>query len=287
MRSMFTLFLLSLHLLHASALKPRGIILPKVDPDVDPVPVEPLEPVSEPAPDEPDQPTSGCKTGEDCSGSGETAPLPYGDPAATNPDPTEDEPIEVAEHISDILDLVTTIISLAQGSSTITTRASLPTAAVPCTSAQKVYAACSSASSGFGAYAMSVQASCLCYVQVQSDVSYNPGAFDGYISSCNNFVLGQTSISTEATGLAPALGLCSSAGPVRAAASASASTTGTGAVASGTGSSVSRASASATTASPTASTPTVQPETTGGASRDMVRGSLFVLVGLVCGNSFL
>jgi len=283
MHFLFSLLSLPLYALHTHAIEPRGFIPPKVDPNVEPVPVAPIDPVPAPAPESPNQPVSGCRIGEDCSG--DSNPVPgkpiYNPPPAKNPDPPSNGASDVASHISDILDLVTSIISLAQGGSTITTSATLPTAAYPCASAQNVYGSCSSASSNFGAQALSAQASCLCYEQVRFDISYNPGAFDGYIRRCNSFVLGQTSISTQASGLVPALGLCPSVGDVRATA------TGSGAVASATSSTTGSPALPGSGSATTASTPTVQPSTTSGARRGVACGSLLVVVGLVLGSALI
>lgn len=295
MRFLIHLSLLSLHLLHTHALTPRGIILPKVDPE----PIEPVDPVRDPAPETPDDTPSdnvpSCNTDADCSND-PTAPSTndpiYIAPSSTNPDPAAEDSSEIAEHISDILDLVTSIISIAQGGSTVTASASLPTAAYPCLSAQDLYASCASVSSDFGVQAATAQANCLCYDEVRFDVNYNPGAFDGYISSCNQFVLEQSSISTQASYLSPALGLCSSVGVVRAGATGTVVGTGTGtgvaasATGSGTGVVASPGSGSGsatTTASVTgsSSTPTIQPASSSGASRRTVWGLLLVPLGIV------
>ena len=137
---------------------------------------------------------------------------------------------DIGEALSDILDAITSIISLAGGTSTVTLAISLPTAAHPCLSAQNLFNSCASRASSSYAAAPStqvcnaplpcveepsgpdtatanIQSRCLCSQATSTSV---PGIFDGYLGSCNNYVQNQTQLATR-SGLTIAPAFCSSA----------------------------------------------------------------------------
>ena len=159
---------------------------------------------------------------------------PIGDPPpgqVPGEQPGEDEPeSDIGEALSDILDAITSIISLADGTSTITSTISLPTAAHPCLSAQNLFNSCASRASSSYALALStqvcngplpcvqgpsgpdtatakIQSSCLCHPATSTAA---PGIFDGYLRSCNNYVKNQTQLATR-SGLTVATAFCSRA----------------------------------------------------------------------------
>lgn len=192
-----------------------------VDPDIDVVPTVPKidpEPAPEPAPEpdpnpDNDSPSDGIPPTDDS-------------PPLANPGQTrEDEPeSDIGETLSDILDAITSIISdVVGGTTTITSTASLPTAAHPCLSAQNVYNSCASQSSGFDFEAATIQASCLCY-QNQSASSWVPGLFDNFLVSCNNYVQEQTQLVTRPV-LETLTAFCTNAGDVRVSTTAAVSST--------------------------------------------------------------
>ena len=200
-----------------------------VDPDVDPVPAVPKtdpEPAPKPAPEPAPEPDP---NPDPDSPSGGSSPA-YGPPFPQDPGGTgEDEPeTDIGETLSDILDAITSIISeVVGGTTTITSAASLPTAAHYCLSAQNVYHSCASQTSGFNTAAVTIQASCLCY-QNQNTSSWVPGLFDGFLGACNNYVQGQTQLASL-TGLDTAAAFCTTAGNVRVSATPTASSTPTAA----------------------------------------------------------
>lgn len=172
---------------------------------------------------------------------------PPGSPDGSETGGEEDKPeSDIAETLSDILDAITSIISLAgdgSTSTTITSTISLPTAAHPCLSAQKLFNSCSSQASSSYAVAgpsrrvcieagdpcvtapsgphtavASMQSSCLC-------PSAPGGLFDGYLGSCRDYVQAQTQLATR-SGLAIAAAFCMGATTTAAVASTAALTTG-------------------------------------------------------------
>ena len=141
----------------------------------------------------------------------------------------EDEPeSDIGETLSNILDAVTSIISdVIGGTTTVTSAASLPTAAHPCLSAQNIYNSCASETSGFNKSAATIQASCLCYQnqnQNQSTFSWAPGLFDGFLASCNHYVQEQTQLVTLPV-LKTLTAFCTTAGNVRVSTTAAVSST--------------------------------------------------------------
>ena len=184
------------------------VVVPKTDPD----PVVPETPPKEYPPSPPiDEPPPAQAPGE-------------------QPGENESES-DIGEALSDILDAITSIISLAGGTSTVVPSAiSLPTAAHPCLSAQNLFNSCASRASSSYAAAPStqvcfaplpcveepsgpdtatanIQSSCLC---PQATSTSAPGIFDGYLGSCNNYVQNQTQLATQ-SGLTVATAFCSSA----------------------------------------------------------------------------
>lgn len=175
--------------------------------------------------------------------------------------PVQEEPVKVNDPKADIgdaiqslLDAIMSIVEV-QGGSTITSAAPLPTAAYPCLHAEKAYNHCSSHFTAFVSAPMSAQASCLCYNNASK---WSPDRLEGYISGCNDFVQAHTTFS--AGNISSGLGLCTSAGDVRASASVS---------------SASKASASDLTSS--TSVPTQAPATGIASGRVMSRSLLPVL----------
>ena len=164
--------------------------------------------------------------------------------------PAEGQPErDIGGTLTDILNAITSIVSeVVGGSTTVTSTAPLPTAAFPCLSAQSIFSSCASHFPNFNASGPTQQANCLCYPS-QDSSSWNPGRFDGFLSSCNSYVQAQTQLSTL-SGLVSATGYCTSVGNVRA--------TGTAAAAAST--------PAASTATPTTTTTQVLPPTTGAAS---------------------
>lgn len=221
-----------------------------VDPDPVPPAVKPVTPDSAGSgTDEPDTPGD----------TGSSRPLfdPALDPS---PDPGEgEEENDIGEKIQSLLDAITSIVSIVQGSSTITSTVSLPSAAYPCLYAESLYNYCSSNDTGFATVPASVQASCLCYQASGNATSWVPGVFDGYLSGCEGFVQAETVYQTAS--IESAVALCTSLGDVRASAR--------------------EASASATALSPTAAI--TQRPSTGGACRRTVLGGLIAVVVIAMG----
>lgn len=188
---------------------------PNIDPDPDPT-------TPDAAPD-----SSNSGTGNQSSASGGTIP---------NQSPAPENPIEdIGQQVQAFLDAITSVTTdVVSGSSTITSVATLPTAAYPCVTIRSLYASCSAATSNFGAEAQSVQASCLCYGQdVRTETStWAPASFDSLISSCDRFVKAQTQFFGVASNIEGAIGLCTIAENVRASSGASVHPTGTSAMAS-------------------------------------------------------
>ena len=264
-----SLILSSALLVHAAFPIPKAPDAPDVAPEPV-VPETPSDPASDPTPE----------SGPKPEGTSPNEPNPIGPPATVpgehpGVDP-ESEASDVGEHLSDILDAIISLVSLAVGGTTaagttITSAPSIPTAAYPCSSAEVIYNSCSSQFPGFDVSPQSAQARCLCYVgQGNYATAWAPSIFDGYVSSCNNYVQAQTQLSTL-QGVGGDLGLCSSAGQVIAALST------TGAV----------ASASTRTGSPSipaaTSAPSVQPPTMGMAIQCGIKWPLNLLVGIICG----
>ena len=267
-----TRYFLFLSLILVSALPAHAAFpIPKAPdaPDVAPEPV---------VPDTPSVPASGPspESGSKPEGTSPNEPNPIGPPATVpgeypGEDP-ESEASDIGEHLSDILDAITSLASLAvvgttAAATTITSAPSIPTAAYPCSSAEVIYNSCSSQHPDFNVSPQSAQARCLCYAgQSNYATAWAPSIFDGYISSCNSYVQAQTQLSTL-QGVGGDLGLCSSAGQFIAT---------TGAV----------ASASTRTGSPSipaaASAPTVQPPTMAMASQCGIKWPLTFLVGIIC-----
>lgn len=154
---------------------------------------------------------------------------------SNNPDPGEageDEPErDLAEKIYDIIDTISSLISLLEDStSTSATGVAFPTAAQPCTSARDFFNSCSTKASRLNAAddadasrcgadvacyengpnpsttPFSIyQSSCLC-TQSQS-----PGLFEGYLGSCNTYVQAQTQLAAQPS-LALATAFCTTEG---------------------------------------------------------------------------
>ena len=199
------------------------------DPVPEPAP-EPIEPVSEPEPssggnDGDDSPlTSGDHDGSDDDGgilpSGGT---PAAQAAEGNESEFEEEDVdygEILEHVSDLLDAITSIISDAAGGSSTTVSAPLPTAALPCYSVSSIYDECGLHNREFPHLVFPIQASCLCYFTKGNDTTatWAPSSYDGLMSRCNNFAQTQTLVSTitKVGNSSSDFNLCSSAGDVRA-----------------------------------------------------------------------
>ena len=155
---------------------------------------------------------------------------PPGSPGGSETAGEEDkQESDIAENLSDILDAITSIISLAGDggtSTTITSTISLPTAAHPYLSAQNLFNSCSSQASSSYAVAglsrrvcieagdpcvtkpsgpktavASMQSRCLCPSAT--------GLFDGYLGSCRDYVQAQTQLATQ-SGLGIAAAFCTS-----------------------------------------------------------------------------
>ena len=219
-----------------------------------------------------------------------TLPDPI-NPHPPNPDPgeTKEEGPEgdIANALSKILKALTSLISLESHSTTRPSSVPLPTAAQPCISARNRFYSCASrASSSYAtaprnqpcitivpglpcaqgpsgpdtATAM-IQSNCLCYhSQDQETSSYAPGLFDGYLSSCNDYVQAQTKLAARSS-LAIATAFCTSAGNANVSPTPAASTT-----------------ASQTTPSPTKSAATVLSPVMSSGSWHMVWWTVIVLV---------
>ena len=194
-----------------------------VDPDVDVVPTEPKvdpEPAPEPAPEPDPNPDNDSPT----DGSYPTYDSPLQNPGGTGENESESD---IGETLSDILDAITSIISdVIGGTTTVTSAASLPTAAHPCLSAQDIYNSCASQISGFNTTAATIQASCLCYQNQNQSTSSSwvPGLFDGFLVSCNNYVQEQTQLVTLPA-LETLTAFCTTAGNVRVSTTAAVSNT--------------------------------------------------------------
>lgn len=190
---------------------------------------------------------------------GSSAPDSGSQPAGSNGEKSNIG--DVIDKIQSVLDAITSVVELSNGSPTTTSAASLPTAAYPCSSAQVVYDACAARTSNFSTMELTMQADCLCY-----DIS-TIRPFDGYMSSCNNFVQNQTRYAgTTASAIQNATSLCAQAQSVSTALLAAAST-----------------AAPQMTA---ASTPTTPPST-GTASRLPTSHTLFLCLGFVLGISMI
>ena len=195
-----------------------------VDPDVGVVPTVPKvepEPAPEPAPEPNPNPDNGSPT----DGSYPT----YDSPPLLSPGGIgeDDSESDIGETLSDILDAITSIISdVIGGTTTITSAASLPTAAHPCLSAQEIYNSCASQIPGFNTTAATIQASCLCYQNQNQSRSFSwvPGLFDGFLASCNNYVQEQTQLVTLPV-LETLTAFCTTAGSVRVSTTAAVSST--------------------------------------------------------------
>ena len=199
--------------------------------------------IEDPAPDPVPVPSSGNDDGDspltsgdlDGSGGGDGGIIPSGGtpaapPAEGNEADFEEEDTdygEILEHVSDLLDAITSIISDVDddGSSTITTTtatAPLPTAALPCYSVSSIYDECALHNSEFPNVVFPIQASCLCYVTKGGNhtaATWAPSSYDGLLSRCNDFAQTQTLVSTITKVGNSSNGdfsLCSSAGDVRA-----------------------------------------------------------------------
>ena len=195
-----------------------------VDPDVDVVPTEPkVEP--EPAPEPAPEPDPNPDNDSPPDGSSPT----YDSPPLQNPGETgeDDSESDIGETLSEVLDAITSIISdVIGGTTTVTSAASLPTAAHPCLSAQDIYNSCALHSPGFNTTAATIQASCLCYQNQNQSTSSSwvPGLFDGFLASCNNYVQEQTQLVSQPA-LESLTAFCTTAGNVRVSTTAAVSST--------------------------------------------------------------
>ena len=203
------------------------------DPAPEPAPEPITDPVPDPEPvpsgnDDGDSPlTSGDLDGSDDDGdiipSGGTPAAPAAPPAEGNEAEFEEEDIdysEILEHVSDLLDAITSIISDLDDGSSTTVSAPLPTAALPCYSVSSIYDECGLHNSVFPNVVFPIQASCLCYVTNRNDTAatWAPSSYDGLMSRCNDFAQTQTLVSTitKVGNSSSDFSLCSSAGDVRA-----------------------------------------------------------------------
>lgn len=238
------------------------------DPDPDPAPV-----ASTGDDDQGSSSGEGDDIGDGIISSGGTPAAPVTPPAEGDETEIEEEDNdynEVLEHVSELLDAITSIISDLDSGSSTTISAPLPTAALPCYSVSSIYNKCALDTSVFPNLIFPVQASCLCYATNANDTTatWAPSSYDGYMSSCNDFAQTQTLASITAVGNSTSVfNLCSSAGDVRATpALAEPSSTTT---------------ASATPASSTAALSTrTATATSGSANRIFVLRPLVVCVGL-------
>ena len=188
------------------------------DPAPEPAPEIP-EPVSDPEPVS--NPSS--EDGGDKDPSGGTPAAPAAPLAEGNEADFEEEDIdygEILEHVSDLLDAITSLISDFDDGSSTTVSAPLPTAALPCYHVSSIYDECGLHNREFPNVIFPIQASCLCYVTRGNDTAatWAPSSYDGLMSRCNNFAQTQTLVSTI-TKIGNSSGdfnLCSSAGDVRA-----------------------------------------------------------------------
>ena len=124
---------------------------------------------------------------------------------------------EILEHVSELIDAITSIISDLEDGSSTTVSAPLPTAALPCYSVSSIYNKCALETSVFPNVIFPYQASCLCYITnaKENTTSWAPSSYDGYMSRCNDFAQTQTLASITAIGnSSSAFNLCSSAGDV-------------------------------------------------------------------------
>ena len=203
------------------------------DPAPEPAPEPVTDPVSDPEPapsgnDGDDSPlTSGDLDGSDDDGgtipSGGTPAAPAVPLAEGNEAEFEEEDVdygEILEHVSDLLDAITSIIPDVADDSSTTVSAPLPTAALPCYSVSSIYDECGLHNSVFPNLVFPIQASCLCYVTKGNDTTatWAPSSYDGLMSRCNNFAQTQTLVSTvtKIGNSSSDFSLCSSAGDVRA-----------------------------------------------------------------------
>ena len=199
------------------------------------------------------------------SSGGAPAVVPQGNEAEFEEEDTDYE--EILEAVSDLLDAITSIISALDSGSTTTITAPLPSAALPCYSVSRIYNECGQQVSAFRYLEFPEQASCLCYEHGGNDTAatWAPSAYDGIMSSCNDFAQTQTQATiTQVGNGSSAFNLCSSAGDVRATpALASASST----------------NAAPVSTTPAASTP-IATGTSGSASRTSVFRPLVLCIGL-------
>lgn len=244
--------------------------------DIEPVPEPVPEPEPEPVPNSSEGSGSDSNPGNDDNDSGTVGigspAVAAAPPAKGNEADFEEEDTdysEILEHVKDLLDALTEIISdVADGSST-TVSAPLPTAALPCYYASSIYNGCGLHNSVFPHVIFPVQASCLCYETQSGNTAaiWAPSSYDGLLSNCNKFAQTQTLASVTKVGNSTAdFNLCASAGDVRAtpALAAASSTSSPSATPSNT---------------PAASTPTVT-GTSSSASRISVLKPLILGIGL-------
>ena len=266
-----------LYLLLIAILLAKQVRAPLPHPDVsEPEPEPEPEPVSNPSNSESD---SGDE-GDDSSVGGipfepiDPAPAaPVSPPAEGNEAEFEEEDVdygEILEHVSELLDAITSIISELDDGSSTTISAPLPTAALPCYSVSSIYNDCGLHNSSFPNAEFPVQASCLCYHTSGNDTTatWAPSIYDGYMSSCNDYAQTQQQASITSIGNSSSVfNLCSSAGDVRAtpALAAASSTTTT--------------SATPAAQTTTASTPTAT-GTSGSADRMSVLNPLVLCTGV-------
>lgn len=269
-----------LYLLLIAILFSKQVRAPLPHPDVtepDPVP----EPEPEPEPEPVSNPSgSESNSGDDGYGSiGDIPPepiapaTPVAPPAKGNEAEFEEEDVdysEILEHVSDLLDAITSIISAVDDGSSTTVSAPLPSAALPCYSVSSIYNDCGLHSSIFPNVIFPIQASCLCYHTRGKDTTatWAPSVYDGLMSSCNDYAQTQQQASTITSigNSSNAFNLCSSAGDVRAtpALAAASSTTTT--------------SASPAAKTTTASTPTAT-ATLSSADRMSILNPLILCIG--------
>ncbi|MCJ1450581.1 hypothetical protein MMC28_000914 [Mycoblastus sanguinarius] len=225
-----------------------GPVLPHVDPDPDPAPDVPNDgPNSDPS--TPDIGAPGANIG----------PIGF--------TPSESDESDIGEHLSDILDAIQSIISIAAGGSTTVLASSVPPVAYGCLSAESIYSVCSANDTVFNTAATSYQASCLCYRTIGGTPYWAPLAFDGYMSSCNDYVQAAIQYSTNQSGIETAVSVCATGGDVRATPAANATNSG----------------AAQTGSSPTIMTSPTSPPSTGIADRQRRSGGLFMFLGIVLG----
>lgn len=214
--------------------------------------------------------------GDGMISNGGTPAAPVTPPAEGNEAEIKEEDIdynEIIEHVSELIDAITSIISDLDDGSSTTISAPLPTAALPCYSVSSIYNKCALSTSVFPNVIFPVQASCLCYATQANDTTatWEPSSYDGYMSSCNDFAQTQTLASITAIGnSSSAFNLCSSAGDVRA----------TPALALPSSTAAPSATAAASASSTVAPATPTATGTSGSANRVSVLRPLLVCVGL-------